>query len=61
MSSIVRKMQRENKRDLERKEMKQKYGKRAKLKCSHCGKYTLFRKDKTLKDKDKIVCVRCGK
>lgn len=65
MSSILRTIERKQKREHERKEMKTMFGKKAKHKCPHCGKYSLFRKvmEKTLKDKEKfkMVCVRCGK
>lgn len=54
MSSIARKIKRNQERDT----MLKKYGKKPKAKCPNCGKLTLFRyKDKYGKE---IICVQCG-
>ncbi len=54
MSSIARKIKRNQERDA----MLKQYGKKPKAKCPKCGKLTLFRyKSKRSND---IVCVQCG-
>lgn len=53
MSSMARKIKRNQERDT----MLKQYGKKPKTKCPKCGKLTLFRyKDKKMKE---IICVQC--
>lgn len=65
MSNLLKSNQKKMKRQKEKKEMKDTFGKKARIKCIHCGKYTLFKvvfvKGLNGKVRKEYVCVRCGK
>lgn len=55
MSSLARKLR----RNKEREDIKNKYGKKPKHACPKCGKLTLFQRVKGKTGKEQIICVQC--
>lgn len=55
MSSLARQIR----RNKEREDIKNKYGKKPKHACPKCGKLTLFQRIKSKNGREKIICVQC--
>lgn len=55
MSSLARQIR----RNKEREDIKNKYGKKPKHACPKCGKLTLFQRIKGKNGREKIICVQC--
>ena len=55
MSSLARQIR----RNKEREDIKNKYGKNPKHACPKCVKLTLFQRIKSKNGREKIICVQC--